>query len=311
MMMLNSGWGQRLWLSGAVVCVVSLVSTVAQAGIEGGDVMVAAGIEGGDRTLMVVNGIEGGDGSLTASLKVTANGIEGGDPTVAQRLQVTANGIEGGDPTVAPRLKVTANGIEGGDPTVAPRLKVTTNGIEGGDPTVAQRLTVTANGIEGGDPTVAAGIEGGDPNLDVLGVVEGGTSSSATVLGQTVRLTAGTRVTAQNGASFAKGSLVAVYGKINADGTISASQINVLARQYVAGSTALYVRGVVKSLNAGIATVKVGNLSIDYSSSLYSGSSSVTAGSVVEFSGLQSSTATLYASKVGMKPSGIEGGDRQ
>ena len=249
MIMLNRGWGQRLWLAGAVAGVVSLVSTVAQAGIEGSDRMVAAGIEGSD---------------LASSVKVTAKGIEGSD-------------------------RMVAAGIEGSD--------------------LASSVKVTAKGIEGSHRMVAAGIEGSDRSLAVLGVVEAGTSSTVTVLGQTVRLTASTKFTSQSGSSLTKGSLVAVYGTINADGTISASQINGLAQQYVAGSTPLYVRGIVKSGNASVATVKVGNLSIDYSSSLYSGSSTLAAGSVAEFSGLQSSTSTLYASKAGMKAAGIEGSD--
>lgn len=249
MMMLNRGWGPRSWLPGAVACVVSLVSTVAQAGIEGSDRMVAAGIEGSD---------------LASSVKVSAKGIEGSD-------------------------RMVAAGIEGSD--------------------LASSVKVSAKGIEGSDRMVAAGIEGSDRSLAVLGVVEAGTSSTVTVLGQTVRLTASTKLTSPSSSSLTKGSLVAVYGTINADGTISASQINGLAQQYVAGSTPLYVRGVVKSANASVATVKVGNLSIDYSSSLYSGSSTLAAGSVAEFSGLQSSTSTLYASKAGVKAAGIEGSD--
>ena len=195
MSMMNGGWGQRLWLSGAVACVVSLGSAVAQAGIGGSD------------------------------------------------------------------------------------------------------LLVRANGIGGSD-------------LDVLGVVESTSSSAVTVSGQSVRLTAGTKITSAAGGSPAKGALVAVYGTINSDGTISASEVSVLAHQYVAGATTLYVRGVVKSVNAAVATAKVGNLSVDFSSSLASGSSSISAGSVAEFAGLQTSGSVLYASKSGVvKPAGIGGSD--
>ena len=172
--------------------------------------------------------------------------------------------------------------------------------------------TVSQAGINGGDIMVRmAGINGGD--LDVLGVVEGTESASAGIVvsGQTVHLTTNTKFTAESGASLAPGALVAVYGTINSDGTVSASEVNVLARPYVAGSTTLYVRGLVKSTNGALATAKVGNLSVDFSSSLYSGSS-ITAGSVAEFSGLQTSSSTLYASKSGtVQALGINGGDRK
>lgn len=171
---------------------------------------------------------------------------------------------------------------------------------------------VAQAGISGGDSfAVMAGISGGDSdNLDVVGVVESTNSSGVAVSGQTVRLSAGTKVTAESRGSLAKGALVAVYGTINSDGTIAASAVNVLASEYVAGATTLYVRGVVKSVNPALATAKVGNLSIDYSSSLASGSSSIAAGSVVEFSGLQTSSSTLYASKSKVvKADGISGGD--
>jgi hypothetical protein len=67
---------------------------------------------------------------------------------------------------------------------------------------------------------------------------------------------------------------------------------------------------VVKSVNTALATAKVGNLTIDYSSSLASGSPAIAVGSVAEFSGLQTSGSTLYASKSGVvKSDGIIGGD--
>jgi hypothetical protein len=163
-------------------------------------------------------------------------------------------------------------------------------------------------GIGGGD--FAARLQGvGAGDLDVLGVVEGADPSTSTVevSGQTIRLSANTRLTSEAGGSLAKGALVAVYGTIGSDGTVAASQISVLAREYVPGSTTLYVRGMVKSVNAAFATAKVGNLSVDYSSSLYSGSSTISTGSIVEFSGLQTSSSTLYASKA--QSLGIGGGD--
>ena len=169
---------------------------------------------------------------------------------------------------------------------------------------------VAQAGISGSDLMVRAGISGSD--LDVLGVVESTSATSAgiTVSGQTVHLTTNTKLTAESGGSLAKGALVAVYGAINSDGTISASAVNVLGSQYVAGSTTLYVRGLVKSTNAAVATAKVGNLSIDYSSSLYSGSS-ITVGSIAEFTGLQTSSSTLYASKSNtVQALGVSGSDK-
>ena len=175
-----------------------------------------------------------------------------------------------------------------------------------------------------------AGIGGSDrllaraPELDVLGLV-GATdtaSGTLTVSGQTVRVTAGTKLTSESigalSALPASGALVAVYGALNSDGTVAASQVTVLAQSYVAGATTLYVRGVVTSVNPALAKAQVGGLSVDYSASLYNTeAANIKSGSVVEFSGIQTSVGSaLYASTAGIGGSdkaqlmGIGGSDK-
>ena len=156
-------------------------------------------------------------------------------------------------------------------------------------------------GIGGTDLRV--GMQGiGGSDLDVLGVVETAdrVSSAIVVSGQTVHLTSGTKLSSTGSAQVAlpaKGSLVAVYGSVNSDGTITASQISLVGSSYVAGATTLYVRGIVKSVNPTLARAQVGSLWIDYSASLYAPSGApIAAGSIAEFSGLQTSS-TLFASK--------------
>ena len=167
-------------------------------------------------------------------------------------------------------------------------------------------LSVADAGVGGSDRAVAVqGVGGSD--LDVLGVVEKSNSKGSAVVvvsGQTVHVVASTPV-------LQKGTLVAVFGSLNTDGTINASQISVYKQQYVAGATTLYVRGVVRSLNASLARAQVGSLTIDYSSSLYKASSGLAVGKVAEFSGLQTSS-TLFASTSGLvtaTPSGVGGSD--
>ena len=175
-----------------------------------------------------------------------------------------------------------------------------------------------------------AGIGGSDrllaraPELDVLGLV-GATdaaSGTLTVSGQTVHVTAGTKLISESTGALsalpASGALVAVYGALNSDGTVAASQVTVLAQSYVAGATTLYVRGVVSSVNPALAKAQVGGLSVDYSASLYNAeAANIKSGSVVEFSGIQTSTGSaLYASVAGVGGSdkvvamGIGGSDK-
>src|SRR6185437_2840563 len=154
----------------------------------------------------------------------------------------------------------------------------------------------------GGTNRLAAVKGGAAGELEVLGVVETSAASGLVVSGQTVRLT----TSALQAALPAKGALVAVYGSLLADGTISASQVSEVGQAYVPGATTLYIRGVVKSVNASVGRAQVGSLSIDYTAALYESSDAgIKPGSVVEFSGLQSSASTLFASRV--SASGIGG----
>jgi hypothetical protein len=172
-------------------------------------------------------------------------------------------------------------------------------------------------GIAGGDKFASVALPASGGELEVQGqltnTVKG--ASVLTVAGQTVQVSAGTKVLTASGSSAAslpaKGAMVAVYGSLNSDGTIAASQIRVLNESYVPGATSIYVHGVVTAVNTVLATAKVGSLSIDYSASLYDSSAqSIQVNSVAGFTGVQTggAAATLFASKV--VPAGIAGGDK-
>ena len=166
--------------------------------------------------------------------------------------------------------------------------------------------SVAHAGIGGTDLLRAAVPQGtGATDLDVLGLVQtvDAASGALVVSGQTVHVSSKTKL--GQSSLPGKGSLVAVYGALNADGTITATQITSLGNSYVPGATTLYVRGVVKSVNASLGRAQVGSLSIDYTASLYSSAAaSIKAGTVAEFAGVQTSS-TLFASKA----AGIGGTD--
>lgn len=166
--------------------------------------------------------------------------------------------------------------------------------------------SVAHAGIGGTDLLRAAVPQGtGATDLDVLGLVQtvDAASGALVVSGQTVHVSSKTKL--GQSSLPGKGSLVAVYGALNADGTIAATQITSLGNSYVPGATTLYVRGVVKSVNAALGRAQVGSLSIDYTASLYSSAAaSIKAGTVAEFAGVQTSS-TLFASKA----AGIGGTD--
>ena len=145
------------------------------------------------------------------------------------------------------------------------------------------------------------------------------------VLGQTVTLSPRTSITADgrsvsaNGASKllanSNGTLVAVYGALQSDGTIQASQIDFSSQMWVPGSTTVLLRGVVTNVNTATARAQVGSLSVDYSAGLYdpNAAADLKVGSVIELVGTQFSAGQMYASKVsttgigGSSKSGIGG----
>jgi hypothetical protein len=135
------------------------------------------------------------------------------------------------------------------------------------------------------------------------------------VLGQTVKFGPGTLYTAgttplspAQAASALEGEpgkLIAVYGEVAPDGSIKASEIDLSQNVAVAGSTQLFVRGIVKSINRTVASAHVGQLAIDYSAGLYEPvNDTLQAGSTVAFTGSLISSK-LFAASVGI--SGIGG----
>ncbi len=131
------------------------------------------------------------------------------------------------------------------------------------------------------------------------------------VLGQTVTLSARTAITADSKSVSANsagkllanrnGVLVAVYGALQSDGTIQASQVDFSSQMWVPGSTTVLLRGVVTKVNVATARAQVGSLSVDYSAGLYdpNAAAGVKVGSVIELVGTQFVSGQMFASQVG------------
>ncbi len=105
-------------------------------------------------------------------------------------------------------------------------------------------------------------------DLMVLGPVEALDREQETlrVLGQVVQTAdAGTLST-----QISVGSVVAVSGELASDGAIRARRVAKVASEYVAGSTRIAVRGKVLAMNARLGNLKLGQLFVDYTASLYS-----------------------------------------
>jgi hypothetical protein len=162
-------------------------------------------------------------------------------------------------------------------------------------------------GIGGTDLRVQTkGIGGSD--LVAYGVIEGVAGGGITVLGQHILIQPSTalsvsssHVAIQNASTLLGqiGTLVAVYGQANSDGSIRASEIDLQPTPYVPGATTVYLRGVVSDSNSAIAKVRVGTLLVDYSAALHQPlDAPLHAGAVVEFTGIQVSTGSVYASNL-------------
>ena len=101
---------------------------------------------------------------------------------------------------------------------------------------------------------------------------------SATVLGQ--------RVQAQAVSNLAIGSLVAVYGKAAADGSISASLIQPRG-SYVPGASEVFFSGTVQKTNPTIGRAIVNGISVDLTPAMASGAISPIAGTRLKLIGIQ------------------------
>ena len=90
------------------------------------------------------------------------------------------------------------------------------------------------------------------------------------------------------------GDYVSVDGSIVSPGWLYADAVSVSANRYVPGSTEVFVSGMLSSINARNGTARMGNLTIDYTSSL--GSSDAPSGLMWTFLGTQPSTRGVMIS---------------
>ena len=234
-------------------------------GISGGD---TAGISGGD-----VTGISGGDGQGISG--GDGLGISGGDG-----LGISGGdglGISGGD-----GLGISGGdglGISGGDGL----------GISGGD-----GLGISGGdilGISGGD---GLGISGGDvvgiSGGDVLGISGGDVTVLSGPVDSIDRINGvfesmGQIVMASQGmlADMRVGDYVSVNGSVVAPGWLYADGLSVAGTRYVPGSTEVFVSGMLSSVDLRNGTAQMGELTIDYTSSL--GNAVAPAGAMWSFRG--------------------------
>ena len=197
-----------------------------------------------------VSGVHGGDSNTQGIHGGDSNtdGIHGGDSNT--------DGIHGGDSNT--------DGIHGGDSN--------TDGIHGGDSNV--------QGIHGGDSNTE-GIHGGDSQTQIfdsvaMGPVERLEDSELSVLGQTF-------LDGGSGADVVVGDYVLAAGS---DGEL---QILIpMGTQYVPGASPVMIRGYVSGVDASVAVLTVGGVTLDYSPQLsIAPTFSPTVGSPIEFSGTQ------------------------
>ena len=206
-----------------------------------------AGIEGAN-----VLGIEGAN----------ALGIEGANALGIEGAN--ALGIEGANALGIEGANIL--GIEGANAL----------GIEGANILGIEGANVL--GIEGANVT---GIEGANTFEVLVGPVaavnvELGSFSS---LGQSI-MTSDEMLNQLN-----IGDLVSVQGSVAGPGWLYADSITISADQYVAGATEVFVTGILSSIDASTGAATLGDLQVDYTSSLSTGS--MPAGILWSFRGTQ------------------------
>jgi len=119
-------------------------------------------------------------------------------------------------------------------------------------------------------------------------------SHSLEVLGQSVTL----KSSALDDALVATrlGQVLAIAGNLSPEGHVTANRIFIVPTEYVDGATEVMVSGSIGSLDASIARAKIGEVTVDYSPALHAGDLGISAGSVVQFSGISSGgTRTMIA----------------
>src|ERR1700752_4850500 len=98
-------------------------------------------------------------------------------------------------------------------------------------------------------------------------------SDSFQVLGQTVRLSGSSAVLNSLRRTLLRlnpGSVVAVRGRMTNAGEIEATSIVIGSRRNVDGAQPLFLRGIVRAVDAGVGNLTIGHLVVDYSGALHS-----------------------------------------
>jgi len=213
-----------------------------------------------------VTGITTGD--VTGITTGDVTGITTGDVTGITTGDVT--GITTGDLTGITTGDVT--GITTGDVTGITTGDVT--GITTGDVTGITTGDVT--GITTGDVT---GITTGDLMLagpvDSISMVNG----SFVSMGQVV-------LASQDAlSSLNVGDFVSVHGSAVASGILYADVISVSTQSYVPGATQVFVRGILSAVDQSKGVAHIGDLTVDYSSSL--AGSDAPSGAMWSFKGIR------------------------
>ena len=125
---------------------------------------------------------------------------------------------------------------------------------------------IHGSSVDGIHGSSVDGIHGSSVTV-LVGVVDGVNFRDRVFesLGQTIM------VSAEMLANLSVGDLVTVEGTIAGPGLLYADAVTVSPQQYVAGATEVFVTGVLSSRDLAAGTAMLGQLQVDYTSSLASG----------------------------------------
>ena len=172
--------------------------------------------------------------------------------------------------------------------------------------------TQSGKAIIGGDlqksRTAGKAIIGGDANGIPAGILASGPiekvdlkSGRVVILGQTYAAQAGAPALKRLADQVSSGSTVvaSVLGSKDSAGKLRAARLVVGGTDYAPGATPVVVLGRVESVQSGTGTLRVGQLSVDYTSILSNASTAFVAGQLIAVAGVQAAAgASLVASRI-------------
>ena len=137
-------------------------------------------------------------------------------------------------------------------------------------------------------------------------------ASTVVVLGQTYHIDAASVIKNQAGAPVALGALapntlVSIDGTENAAGQTAVTSVTSIPQLDVPGATQLRVTGIVSS-EAPTGQIKVGNLTVDITSTLTSDTPKFQVGNLVEITGTQPNPGGLFLAQNVIAVAGVDGG---